>query len=255
MPLLRRTRRQTAEQRPPRRILFADDDADIGNLVRRALGAPTYHVVVAANGLEAVQQFGKGQFDLVILDVMMPYVDGFEACEQIRETSDVPIIILTSRSGPDDIVHGFELGADDYITKPFELTELTARIEAIMRRVEGQRERQAPPVLQVGDLTIDKPRHAVTLSGTPVALTPMEFELLYFLAANKDQVFDRETLFREVWGYEYVGETNLVDVCVRRLREKIETEPSKPKRILTVRGIGYKLAIEEGGERASGGHS
>lgn len=246
MPLLRRTRRQTPEQRPPRRILFADDDADIGNLVRRALGAPTYQVVVAANGLEAVQQFGKGQFDLVILDVMMPYVDGFEACEQIRETSDVPIIILTSRGGSDDIVHGFELGADDYITKPFELTELMARVEAIMRRVEGSRERQAPPVLKVGDLLIDKPRHAVTLDDKPVTLTPMEFELLYFLAANKDQVFDRETLFREVWGYEYVGETNLVDVCVRRLREKIETEPSKPKRIVTVRGIGYKLAVEEG---------
>jgi two-component system response regulator MtrA len=155
-------------------------------------------------------------------------------------------VILTSRDGVDDIVHGFELGADDYITKPFKIAELLARVEAILRRVEGQHERLAPPILDIAGLHIDKPRHYVELNDAPVTLTPMEFELLYFLAANAGQVFDRETLFREVWGYEYVGETNLVDVCVRRLREKIEQEPSKPQRIVTVRGVGYKLA--EAGE-------
>lgn len=243
MPLLRRTRSSTPEQRQLRRILVADDDADIAFLVRQALHDPSYEVTIAVNGLEAIQQFRKGAFDLVILDVMMPYVDGFEACQRIRETSDVPIIMLTSRGGSDDVVHGFELGADDYITKPFKLVELEARVEAILRRVSGNRERKAPAELRVGDLYINKPLHAVKLKEEPVTLTPMEFELLYFLAANKGVVFDRETLFREVWGYEYVGETNLVDVCVRRLREKIEAEPSKPKRIVTVRGIGYKLAI------------
>ncbi|GAC1537267.1 MAG: response regulator transcription factor [Herpetosiphon sp.] len=245
MPLLRRTRQRQPDQPQVRRILVADDDPNIANLVRHALSNPGYQVTVSANGLEAIQQFRKTPFDLVILDIMMPFVDGFEATQRIRESSDVPIIILTSRGGTDDIVHGFELGADDYITKPFQVAEFAARIDAILRRVEARQDRQAPSILRVGDLHIDKPRHAVTLAGTPVSLTPMEFELLYFLTANCGQVFDRETLFREVWGYEYVGETNLVDVCIRRLREKIEREPSRPRRILTVRGIGYKLAAAE----------
>ena len=246
MRLLRRTRSKSSDTRQVRRILIADDDPAIANLVRMALDDPRYEVHAVGTGLDAIQQFRQAAFDLVILDVMMPYVDGFEACQRIRETSDVPIVILTSRGGIDDVVHGFELGADDYITKPFKVVELQARVEAILRRVEGQHERLAPPVLKVGELHIDQPRHAVTLSGEPIALTPMEFELLYFLAANAGQVFDRETLFREVWGYEYIGETNLVDVCVRRLREKIEVEPSKPRRIVTVRGIGYKLAEGDG---------
>ncbi len=244
MRLLRRTRAQPSEPKEVRRILVADDDPAIANLVRMALDDPRYEVVAVGNGLEAIQQFRQGSFDLVILDVMMPYVDGFEATQRIRETSDVPIVILTSRGGLDDTVHGFELGADDYITKPFKVAELQVRVQAILRRVEGQHERLAPPTLQVGELYVDKPRHIVTLAGEPITLTPMEFELLYFLAANAGQVFDRETLFREVWGYEYVGETNLVDVCVRRLREKIEREPSKPRRIVTVRGVGYKLSDE-----------
>ena len=244
MRLLRKTR-PTNDPKLQRRILVADDDPSIAQLVQAALRDPRYEVVAAVNGLQAINEFKKNRFDLVILDVMMPYVDGFEACQRIRETSDVPIVILTSRDGVDDVVHGFELGADDYITKPFKIAELLARVEAILRRVEGQHERLAPPVLKISELHIDKPRHYVELRGQHITLTPMEFELLYFLAANAGQVFDRETLFREVWGYEYVGETNLVDVCVRRLREKIEDEPSKPRRIVTVRGVGYKLAEPE----------
>jgi DNA-binding response OmpR family regulator len=242
MRLLRRTRTPVVEPRQVRHILIADDDQSITNLVRIALDDPRYQVKVTGNGLEAIQEFEKQHFDLVLLDIMMPYVDGFEATQRIRAVSDVPIVILTSRSGVDDIVHGFEIGADDYITKPFKVAELQARVEAILRRVDGQHERLAPPVVVLGDIHIDKNRHIVALNGKPMSLTPMEFELLYFLAANAGQVFDRETLFREVWGYEYVGETNLVDVCVRRLREKIEVEPSKPRRIMTVRGVGYKLS-------------
>lgn len=241
MPLLRKTRPST-EPKQLRRILVADDDPKITQLVQTALRDPRYEIVAVGNGLQAINEFKKSRFDLVILDVMMPYVDGFGACQRIREVSDVPIVILTARDGVDDIVHGFEIGADDYITKPFKIAELMARVEAILRRVEGQHERLAPPLLNIAELHIDKPRHYVELKNVPVSLTPMEFELLYFLAANVGQVFDRETLFREVWGYEYVGETNLVDVCVRRLREKIEDEPSRPKRIVTVRGVGYKLA-------------
>lgn len=226
----------------PRRILVADDDPSIATLIQITLNDPRYEIVAVKNGLEALKTFPTAQFDVVILDVMMPYVDGFEACQRIRERSDVPIVILTSRDGTDDVVHGFELGADDYITKPFKTVELMARVESILRRVQGYKHRVAPAIVRVGDLEIDETRHRVSVRGNEVNLTPMEFELLYFLAANAGQVFDRETLFREVWGYDYVGETNLVDVCVRRLREKVESEPSRPRLILTVRGVGYKLA-------------
>jgi len=240
---MRRTNeRQGEEQRAPRRILVADDDPSITRLVEVALKDPRYELSTAANGLEALKLFERESYELIIVDVMMPYVDGFEVTQRVRARSDVPIIIVTARDGTDDVVHGFELGADDYITKPFRAAELQARVEAILRRVEGHRQRQAPPIVRVSELEIDEPRHRVHLAGQEINLTPMEFELLYFLAANAGEVFDRETLFREVWGYEYVGETNLVDVCVRRLREKIEEQPSKPHRILTIRGVGYKLS-------------
>jgi DNA-binding response OmpR family regulator len=243
MPPLRHTNDRAADASPePRRILVADDDPAIAALIKVTLENPRYLVTAAVNGLEAIKAFEEGSFDMILLDVMMPYVDGFEVCQRVRADSDVPIIMLTARDGTDDIVHGFELGADDYITKPFKTAELIARVEAILRRVEGYKARKAPPIVRVGELEIDEPRHRVTVRGHDVNLTPMEFELLYFLAANAGQVFDRETLFREVWGYEYVGETNLVDVCVRRLREKVEITPSRPRIILTVRGVGYKLA-------------
>jgi len=241
-PFRRTTDRDPDEAQPPRKILVADDDPSIAGLIQLTLSGPRYDITSVTNGLEALRAFEQQEFDVVILDVMMPYVDGFEACQKIRERSDVPIVILTSRDGTDDVVHGFELGADDYITKPFRTAELIARVEAILRRVEGYKSRRAPPAVRVGELEIDEPRHRVSVRGSAVKLTPMAFELLYFLAANAGQVFDRETLFREVWGYEYVGETNLVDVCVRRLREKVELVPSRPKIIVTVRGVGYKLA-------------
>src|SRR6476660_8442082 len=212
MRLIRRTSdRAQDETGAPRRILVADDDPSIATLIQVTLKDPRYEIVAVKNGLEALKEFEGNKFDVVILDVMMPYVDGFEACQRIRERSDVPIIILTSRDGTEDVVQGFE-------------------------------HRVAPPIVRVGDLEIDEPRHRVAVRGQNVNLTPMEFELLYFLAANSGQVFDRETLFREVWGYDYVGETNLVDVCVRRLREKVEVEPSRPRMIATVRGVGYKMA-------------
>lgn len=243
MRLIRRTSDRAQEDtNATRRILVADDDPSIATLIQVTLKDPRYEITAAHNGLEALRAFEKGIYDVVILDVMMPYVDGFEACQRIRERSDVPIVMLTSRDGTEDIVHGFELGADDYITKPFKTAELIARVEAILRRVEGYKHRAAPAIVRIGELEIDEPRHRVSVRGQEVNLTPMEFELLYFLAANAGHVFDRETLFREVWGYDYVGETNLVDVCVRRLREKVELEPSKPRIIVTVRGVGYKLS-------------
>jgi len=242
MPLFHRTSQRAADQSPPkRRILVAVDAPAIERLIQTALPTQQYETKVVANGLEALEAFERESFDLIFLDVMMPFVDGFDACERIRAKSDVPIVIITARDGTDDIVHGFRRGADEYITKPFKVAEFVARVEAILRRVDMQKARTAPTFVQVGELTIDAVAHKVTIRGKDVKLTPMEFELLYFLAANAGQVFTREVLFREVWGYEYVGETNLVDVCVRRLREKVEIEPSKPKIIITVRGVGYKL--------------
>jgi two-component system response regulator MtrA len=234
--------RSSSEPEAPRRLLIADDDPSITTLIAKTLDDPRYETVIVKDGMEAIQAFEAQPFDVAILDVMMPYIDGFQACKHIRERSDIPIIILTARGGTEDVVHGFELGADDYITKPFKTAELIARVEAIMRRVDGYQQRHAPPVVRVGDLEIDEPRHRVTVRGQDANLTPMEFELLYFLAANAGTVFDRETLYREVWHYDHVGETNLVDVCVRRLREKIEVEPSRPRAIITVRGVGYKFA-------------
>lgn len=243
MPPFRRTQDRIPDEiQHPRRILIADDDPAIASLIQITLTDPRYELTAVANGLEALKAFERRPFDVVILDVMMPYIDGFEACQKIREKSDVPIVILTSRDGTDDVIHGFELGADDYITKPFKMAELIARVEAILRRVEGYKARRVPPIVRVGPIVIDEPRHRVSVRGQEVNLTPMEFELLYFLAAYAGQVFDRETLFREVWGYEYVGETNLVDVCVRRLREKVEETPSRPRLIVTIRGVGYKLS-------------
>lgn len=228
------------------RILIADDDPHVGRLLEASLEDPDetpFEVVTVPNGLEAVQRFREEPFDLVILDVMMPYIDGFAACRTIREHSDVPIVILTARDGPDDVLQGFRLGADDYVTKPFRISELRARVQAIFRRVEGGRFRSRDRVAQVGEVEVDPRRHQVRVRGEEVQLTPMEFELLHFLTTHPGEVFERATLFREVWGreYEYGRETNLIDVCVRRLREKIERNPSEPEYLLTVRGVGYRI--------------
>ncbi len=227
------------------RILIADDDPDIRRVLEASLegvAGASYEVAFARDGLEAVRRFREEPFDLVILDVIMPYIDGFTACRTIRQESDVPIIILTCRDGPDDVVQGFKLGADDYVVKPFRIGELTARVEAILRRA-GRLPFRRTRVAQVGELEVDPLRHRATMRGQEIPLTPMEFELLYFLASHPGQVFDRATLFRQVWGreYEYGRETNLIDVCVRRLREKIERDPSNPEYLRTVRGVGYKI--------------
>lgn len=227
------------------RILIADDDPDIRRVLEASLeglAGASYEVAFARDGLEAVRRFREEHFDLVILDVIMPYIDGFTACRTIRQESDVPIIILTCRDGPDDVVQGFQLGADDYVVKPFRIGELTARVEAVLRRA-GRLSFRRANTAHVGELEVDPLRHRAIMRGQEVQLTPMEFELLYFLASHQGQVFDRATLFRQVWGreYEYGRETNLIDVCVRRLREKIERDPSNPEYIRTVRGVGYKI--------------
>jgi two-component system response regulator MtrA len=223
------------------RILAADDDRMIREVLRRTLEAAGHSVSVCRTGNEAVSATREQRFDLVLLDVVMPELDGFAACARIRERSSVPIIMLTSLDRSEDIVRGLQNGADDYVLKPFQPAVLLARIEAVSRRT-GQRARASDLPIRAGDLSIDRRRHRVTKKGEEVILSPTEFELLHALAANAGAAMTREELLREVWGTEYTEDTKLVDVCIRRLRQKVETDASNPTIVLTVRGVGYSLA-------------
>ena len=230
---------------PQARILIAEDEAPLRNLVRMSLEAIGHQVTTASDGEEARAAFSGEHFDLVILDVMMPRVDGFSVCRDIRIRSDVPIIMLTALGSTDDMVRGFELGADDYITKPFSFKEVQARIHAILRRNQWIQERKAPLIFQNGRVMIDIPAQQASIDGEPIHLTPIEFKLLYTLMANAGKAMPKNELFVDVWGYEFIGGTNLVEVTIRRLREKVEPDPSQPVYILTVRGTGYKFRPAE----------
>jgi two-component system response regulator MtrA len=230
---------------PPARVLIAEDDPILRVVLRTMLSHAGYDVLLAEDGVQALALFEREAIDLVLLDVVMPHITGFDVCRRIRARSNVPILLLTSRSHTDDVVHGLELGADDYLAKPFQREELLARVRALLRRAAGHTKRVRPASVMVQGLHIDAVRQLATLDGRVLKLSPTEFKLLHFLAANAGQVFDRAVLFREVWGYEPVGDMNLVDVCVRRVREKIERNPSRPTRLLAVRGVGYKLADEQ----------
>lgn len=224
-------------------ILIVDDDPSLLELLRLALEHNGYATVPAHNGIEGETVFKAEKPDLVLLDVMMPHRDGFTLCQELRRQSNVPIIMLTARQEIDDVVHGLELGADDYIVKPFNLREVLARVGAVLARVE--RQRSAPPrVVTIGRVTADLDRRNARVGDRDIVLSPLELDLLHFLMSHPSKVFDRESLLHEVWGYEYFGKTNLVDVAIRRLREKIETDPSSPIYILTVRGQGYRFVSE-----------
>ncbi|MEM3486518.1 MAG: response regulator transcription factor [Candidatus Methanomethyliaceae archaeon] len=224
-----------------RRILIAEDEKTLRNLVIAFLKAAGYEAFGASDGEQAIAIFQEIPIDLVILDVVMPKLDGFEVCQRLRQQSDVPIVILTALDKTEDVVRGFETGADDYITKPFTLEELKARIEAILRRVERVQQRQPKRVITIGHLQVDPQAHKATLHGQELHLTPMEFELLYFLMSRAGEAVSKDELFRKVWGYDFGGGANLVEVGVRRLREKVEKDPAKPVYIQTVRGVGYRF--------------
>lgn len=223
------------------KILIAEDEAPLRNLVRMSLEAIGHQVVVASDGAEALAAFSAQPFDLVILDIMMPQIDGFGVCREIRSRSDVPIIMLTALDSTDDMVRGFELGADDYIAKPFSFKEVQARIYAILRRNLWIQERRQPAVLEIGWVRLDVIAQQVSIDDQPIHLTPIEFKLLFTLMNNAGKVMPKNTMFLEVWGYEFIGGTNLVEVTIRRLREKIEPDPSQPTYLLTVRGTGYRF--------------
>ncbi|HIC88897.1 MAG TPA: response regulator transcription factor [Anaerolineae bacterium] len=226
-------------------VLVAEDEAPLRSLLQVSLEAAGYRVRAAEDGERALELFQQGPFDLVILDVMMPKVDGFTVCKEIRKRSDVPVVMLTALGSVDDIVKGFELGADDYITKPFTFKEVEARIEAILRRIEWSTQPPEPDVISIGRVKLDADAHQVEVDGKPVHLTPIEFQLLRYLMIRAGKPVSKDMLFREVWGYDFAGGTNLVEVAVRRLREKIEENPSAPTHIITVRGAGYKFREPE----------
>ena len=222
-------------------MLLVEDDRSIREVTSLGLRGSGLRVDTAADGREALAHFRARPCDVVVLDVMLPELDGLEVCREIRRSSRVPILMLSARGDTVDVVVGLELGADDYVTKPFEIAELVARIRAVLRRAH---EPPVEEVLHVGDIEIDAAAFRATRDGADLQLTATEFRLLVELARRPGQVFTRELLLERVWEYEYLGDSRLVDIAVQRLRAKIELEPGSPQLITTVRGVGYRLECD-----------
>jgi DNA-binding response OmpR family regulator len=220
------------------KILVVDDEKLLVKGMKFNLENEGYEVECAYDGAAAVELARNGHFDLVIMDVMMPEMDGIEACQHIREFSNVPVIMLTAKSEDADKLMGFESGADDYLTKPFNILELKARVRALLRRAAGT-QRSAGTVLTVGDLALNTEERSASKGGTTVELTAKEYDLVELLMRNPRRVYSRENLMNVVWGYSYGGDYRTVDVHIRRLREKLETDPAQPEYILTKWGVGY----------------
>lgn len=218
------------------RILVVDDDEALSEMIGIVLRNDGFEPTFCADGSQALEMFRSTRPELVLLDLMLPGMDGIEVCQAIRAESDTPIVMLTAKSDTSDVVRGLEAGADDYVPKPFKPAELVARVRARLR--EG--ETRAPETLTIADLTIDVAGHQVTRGGGAIQLTPLEFDLLVALARKPWQVFTREMLLEEVWGYRHQADTRLVNVHVQRLRSKVERDPENPEVVLTVRGVGYK---------------
>lgn len=225
-----------------KRILIAEDDLDILNLLRDYLKASNYETEYAQNGTDAYEIFQSKTIDLAILDLMIPGIDGFELCRRIRKESNIPIIILSAKKSDSDKILALGLGADDYMVKPFSPRELIARIKSIFRRVDELSENSSPKeLIEINDLCIDTLGRSVTLQENKINLSAKEYDILLFLVHHSNQALSREKIFNNVWGYETYGDINTVTVHVRKLREKIEADPSNPKFIETVWGIGYKF--------------
>ena len=223
-------------------ILVVDDEQSYRDALRIALEREGFRVEVAADGAEAIARFDAVRPALVLLDVMLPRISGVDVCREIRTRSQVPIIMVTARNAEIDAVVGLEVGADDYVTKPFRLRELVARVRAALRRGRGEDSGVAQPdeVIEIGDVRLDAARHEVAVRGEQVALPLKEFELLELLLANAGRVLTRDVLIDRVWGPNYYGDTKTLDVHVKRLRAKVEDDPGHPARIVTVRGVGYR---------------
>ena len=222
-------------------VLVVDDEKPLRDFVRRNLEAREYRVLSASNGLEALANFKNEQVDLVILDIMMPHLDGLETARRIREDSLVPIIILTAMGEEADKVRAFDLGVDDYLTKPFGVGELLGRIKAVLRRSSWDHSMVTEERISRGEIVIDVPRHEVTVQGRLADLTPIEFNLLVYLMRHAGKVLSHRDILQNVWGHEYGNEVEYLRVYMGHLRQKVEADPLKPKYILTDRGIGYRF--------------
>ena len=223
-----------------KKVLVVDDEKNIVDILSFNLINEGFEVITALDGQTAIDQYLRNRPSLILLDVMLPVFDGFEVCRRIREVDKItPIIMLTAKEEETDKVLGLDIGADDYITKPFSIRELQARIKANIRRIDAHNEEAAVSIGTNPGLVIDNDRYDAFIDGKPAELTQREFELLCFLAERPDKVFSRAELLQEVWQYEYIGDLRAVDVAVRRLREKIEQDPSNPRHIMTKRGVGY----------------
>jgi DNA-binding response OmpR family regulator len=223
------------------RILLVDDEQSIQTLLSYPLRKDGYHVTSALDGGEALQRFDEGRFDLVILDLMLPRLDGVEVCRQLRSRSQVPIIMLTAKGSETDKVAGLEVGADDYITKPFSMREFRSRVKAALRRSRMGGEATEGGAIETGELTIDFDRRMVTLREEEIKVTYVEFEILGALARSPGRVLTRETLLEHVWGDSEYRDPRTVDVHIRHLREKLEQDPKQPEFLFTVRGVGYRF--------------
>lgn len=218
------------------RVLVVDDDPALAEMLTIVLRGEGFETAVVGDGAKALPALRELKPDLVLLDLMLPGINGLDVCKAMRAESGLPIVMLTAKTDTVDVVLGLESGADDYIVKPFKPKELVARVRARLRRSESE----APEQLGIGDLTIDVPGHQVTRDGRHIPLTPLEFDLLVALARKPRQVFTREVLLEQVWGYRHAADTRLVNVHVQRLRSKVERDPERPEVVLTVRGVGYK---------------
>lgn len=228
----------------PLKLLIVDDEDRIRQLLKAFLKAEGFQTIEAPDGAAALEKLDREDFDLLVLDLMMPKMDGWEVCRRIRLFSSIPIIILTARSGEDDRVLGLELGADDYVVKPFSGRELVARVKAVLRRTNPLPADKAEPPVSLPGLFIDPASRKVNVNGHLVTLTPKEFDLLYILAKSPGRIYTREQLLDLAWGYDFNGEIRTVDVCVNRIREKLGKIPGAPNYISTIWGVGYQFEVE-----------
>ena len=227
-----------------KRVLIVEDEENLLTALRYSLEREGFSTSTATDGEQALEAARQSNPDAVILDIMLPKLDGLEVCRILRREMDVPILMLTARGEEIDRVVGLELGADDYITKPFSMRELVARVRAVLRRSGGSsdaRSKRGGEVVRSGDLELNQTSHTVTLGGAPLSLKPREYDLLALFVANRGRAFSRDQILERLWGHDFIGDTRTVDVHVRWLRQKIEPEPGSPRRIITVRGVGYRF--------------
>ena len=227
------------------KILLVEDEHSIADSISYNLKQEGFSVTHVDEGPIALELFQEEEFSLIILDLMLPEISGLDICRSVRKTSDIPIIMVTAKDSEADRVAGLEIGADDYVIKPFSLRELLSRVRAVLRRTDMSKNEKSSQVIKVGNIEIDIGKYEAKVNDKQINLRPREFELLYALCENKGNLMSREQIFDEIWGYTFIGNSKTLDVHIQRIREKIEKNPKDPKKLITVRGVGYKLVEDE----------